>query len=84
MVALLLDADEKHTKKKRNWVHPALKRRKLEGEFYTFLPHLAADDTKFWQYFRMSRDKLEINANYKIIAVQLIHMDGQKRIYHKA
>jgi len=36
MVAIALDDEQETTKsKKRVWVHEILKRRKLEGEFYT-------------------------------------------------
>lgn len=60
MVALCLEDEEnqrssmKNIGKRRFWVHAAWKRRSAEGEYSTLLPHLLDDETKFYQYFRMS------------------------------
>jgi hypothetical protein len=55
MSAVLLYEDEaKPTGRK--WVHPSLLCRAMEGEFHTLFPQLLDDETKFFQYFRMSRE----------------------------
>ena len=62
MIAVLLDEDEERssTKKRRIWVHPTLQRRLTEGEFHTLFPQLLEDDTRFHQYFRMSKEQFQI------------------------
>jgi len=62
LIALLLDEDEadnqeKIKKRTRKWVHPMLKRRKLEGEHWTLFKDLLKYDDKFYQYFRMPQCK---------------------------
>lgn len=52
IIALALEEEEK---KKRKWVHNAWKSRTVEGEFYTLFPHLMDDETKFYEYFRMTQ-----------------------------
>lgn len=63
IVALCLEEeDEEHRRsqvmqksgKRRFWVHSAWNKRSAEGEYFTLLPHLLDDETKFYQYFRMS------------------------------
>ncbi|KAJ8981474.1 hypothetical protein NQ317_007000 [Molorchus minor] len=56
MIALLLDEENEanSTKRKRVWVHDMLKKRKTEGEYHTIYKELLNDETKFYQYFRMS------------------------------
>lgn len=43
-----------NAEKHKLWVHAAWKRRPTEREFSTLLPHLLDDETKFYQYFRMT------------------------------
>ncbi|XP_025413776.1 uncharacterized protein LOC112685931 isoform X3 [Sipha flava] len=62
MIALILDKDEEEdvVKKKRLWVHQALKKRSTEGEFYTLYKDLMDDGTKFFEHFRMSENSFNI------------------------
>ena len=61
LLALLLDEEEAAAKreKKRNriWVRPILKKRKVDGEYWTLFNELLKYDDKFYQYFRMSQCK---------------------------
>lgn len=42
---------------KRKWcVHPAWRKRELEGEFATLYKELIDDESKFYGYFRMSKE----------------------------
>ncbi|XP_046688147.1 uncharacterized protein LOC124373872 [Homalodisca vitripennis] len=54
----LEEEDEERRKQRpvtrRKWVDNAWKRRTIEGEFYTLMPHLIDNETKFYEYFRMS------------------------------
>lgn len=54
-MAIALDDEEQNTakNKKRAWVHDILKRRKIEGEFYTLCTTLEDHEEKFFIYFRM-------------------------------
>lgn len=60
LIAVLLDDDEAKPTGRRKWVHPSLLCRATEGEFHTLFPQLLDDETKFFQYFRMSREQFEI------------------------
>ena len=55
MMAIALDEEEQETMKdkKRVWVHEILKRRKVDGEFYTLCTALEDHEEKFFIYFRM-------------------------------
>lgn len=58
IIALALEDEENEERqnKRRNiWVDSAWKQRKLEGEFRTLFPHLMDDETKFYEYFRMTQ-----------------------------
>jgi len=51
IIALLIH----RRKKQRNvWVHPLLQSRYLEGAFFVLFQQLKEDETKFFNYFRMS------------------------------
>jgi hypothetical protein len=52
----LLDRKYRNRKasKRQYWVHPILKVRYLEGSFYTLFGKLKGDESKFFNYFRMS------------------------------
>lgn len=56
MIAILLDEEEElKIKRTRNvWVHPAWQKRYFEGEFITLYKELVDDESKFYQYFRMT------------------------------
>jgi hypothetical protein len=55
IVAIILDEEtELLNPKKRKWVHEAWQKRESEGEFLTLYKELIEDETKFYQYFRMS------------------------------
>ncbi|XP_068082944.1 uncharacterized protein [Anabrus simplex] len=53
-IALILDEEEENRPSRRFWVHQMLTKRKGEGEFFTLFPELVDDESKFYQYFRMS------------------------------
>lgn len=62
VVAALLceEDDDKNAESKRKfWVHPINKKRRLLGEFHHLFPDLERDHCKFFQYFRMSRMKFQ-------------------------
>nr|XP_034194792.1 uncharacterized protein LOC117611013 [Osmia lignaria] len=42
------------------WVHPSLKTRQTEGEYYTLYRHLMKDEEKFIKYFRMDSRTFEM------------------------
>ncbi|CAG9124560.1 unnamed protein product [Plutella xylostella] len=44
-------------------VHPILKKRKLEGEYWTLFKELIDDEEKNFSYFRMSRYQFDILLN---------------------
>ena len=56
VIAVALDDEEKERNKQKRqmWVHPILESRKSEREFHTLYPRLIDDESKFFNYFRMS------------------------------
>jgi len=55
IVAIILNEEtELSNPKKRKWVHEAWQKRESEGEFLTLYQEFIEDETKFYQYFRMS------------------------------
>ncbi|GBN50382.1 hypothetical protein AVEN_124460-1 [Araneus ventricosus] len=56
ILALLLFRRRMKRKRKNRliWVHPINERREEFGAFYTLFEELRNDDTKFFNYFRMS------------------------------
>ena len=79
-IALLLeeeDEEKAQVKKRKTWLHKALKKRKSEGEYWTLYKELVDDDLKFYQYFRMSKAKF----NYLLqrIEVDLTKMNTNCR-----
>jgi len=60
MIAILLDEDEAVKKRKRTWVHDLWKKRNIEGEFTTLYNELVDHETKFFEYFRMSKYSFDI------------------------
>ncbi|KAG8292801.1 hypothetical protein J6590_030255 [Homalodisca vitripennis] len=59
IIAMALEEEDEERRKqrpvtRRKWVDNAWKRRTIEGEFYTLMPHLIDNETKFYEYFRMS------------------------------
>ncbi|KAG8277900.1 hypothetical protein J6590_031947 [Homalodisca vitripennis] len=59
IIAMALEEEDEERRKqrpvkRRKWVENAWKRRTIEGEFYTLMPHLIDNETKFYEYFRMS------------------------------
>ncbi|CAH2088857.1 unnamed protein product [Euphydryas editha] len=64
IIALFLEEKDKTKKRaKRMAVHPMLKKRKLEGEYWTLFKELVDDEKKFFIYFRMSRYQFDILLN---------------------
>ena len=45
---------------KRKWVHEAWKKRETEGEFATLYKELIDDETKFFDYFKTSKNCFRI------------------------
>jgi hypothetical protein len=74
-ITLMLDEEEKNAalsdKKKRMCVHKCFRNRKSEGEYWILYKELA-DETKFYQYFRMSKHQF----NYLL---QKIEKDLKKK-----
>ena len=57
---LLVLLRRKYKKRKRQYrIHPILAVRYLEGSFYTLLEKLKSQDSKFFNYFRMSVSTFE-------------------------
>ena len=58
-IAILLEDEERNVqnndKRKRFSVHTMLKKRKIEGEYWTLYRELMDDEDKFFQYFRLSQ-----------------------------
>ena len=66
LCAIILDEEERRTTRKRKrtkWVHDMLKERNTEGEYFTLFQELTDDDTKFFQYFRMSNQFNDLLSN---------------------
>ena len=61
VLCLALKAEEEENEEKEAkramWVHDMCAARDEEGEYRTLFPHLKNDNTKFFQYFRMSYEK---------------------------
>ena len=60
VIVLLLDEEAKKKRikrRKRKQVHLIIKKRKLDGEYYTLFKDLLKYDDKFNQYFRMPQCK---------------------------
>lgn len=67
MIAVLLDEEEQQQIRRptRNvWVHTAWKKRDFEGEFTTLYKELVDDESKFYQYFRMTMYSFNKLLNY--------------------
>lgn len=62
LVAIAIALDEEVLERriearKRRWgVHPAWRKRDSEGEFVTLYKELIDDESKFYGYFRMSKE----------------------------
>jgi hypothetical protein len=54
VIALILDEEEEE-KRRRHWVRPKCMLRGAEGEFVKLYKGLVDDESKFYQYFRMSQ-----------------------------
>lgn len=50
---------KKRKTRRIHWVHPILRQRQSVGGFYTLMSSLREDDTKFYTYFRMSKDTFD-------------------------
>lgn len=83
VVACLLAEEEeleKSVKRKHSiWIHNIFKKRSEHGEYHTLFPDLLNDDTKFFQYFRMSQDKF----NY-LVDILKPHLLRQNTTYREA
>ena len=63
-IALLLDEEKTWKKSVRRFaVHPMLKERIKEGEYWTLYKELIKDDAKYYGYFRMNRIQFEYIGN---------------------
>lgn len=80
MLAEEEDLEKKANKRKHSiWVHNIFKKRSEHGEYHTLFPDLLNDDTKFFQYFRMSQDKF----NY-LVDILKPHLLRQNTTYREA
>lgn len=79
MIAIILDEEEEHSTNTRLWIHEAWKKRETEGEFATLYKELIDDETKFVQYFRMSR-----NCFITLLAKLEPHLNKQDTRWRKA
>lgn len=59
LCALLTNEEEEQmmNKKRKVWTHNINKKRNEFGEFHHLFPDLLKDNSKFFQYFRMSQEK---------------------------
>ena len=60
ITALALEEEDENWRRKlgrrkRKLMHDAWKSRQVEGKFYALLPHVMDDETKCYEYFRMTQ-----------------------------
>ncbi|KAJ9575500.1 hypothetical protein L9F63_007635 [Diploptera punctata] len=57
MVELALEEEDinwrRNRRRRGKWVHNAWKKRDIEEEFVSLLPHMKCDGIKFYEYFRI-------------------------------
>lgn len=68
LIALILDEEDENERlnskrRRRIWIHPMLEHRKIESEFFTLHKELMDDETKFYQYYRLSKDQFNYVLN---------------------
>lgn len=68
---------KKEKRKKKMWVHPILLERKSYGIFYTLFEDLKKDETKFFNFFRMSQ--VTFQKILTLIQDKLRHVDTDMR-----
>ncbi|XP_066997014.2 tRNA:m(4)X modification enzyme TRM13 homolog isoform X3 [Anabrus simplex] len=80
-IGILLDEEEEehHQFKKRKWVHEAWQNRECDGEFATLYKELIDDETKFFEYFRMSENCFNI-----LLSKLEVHLKRQDIRWRKA
>ena len=54
VLSLAAECEKEKRTKRTKWVHHICASRDEEGEYHTLFSHLKKDDTKFFQYCRMS------------------------------
>ena len=59
LLYLLYVRKNKNLKRRRQWIHPIIRVRYLEGSYYTLFEKLTTDENKFFNYFRMSSTTYE-------------------------
>lgn len=80
VMSLILDEEEQINKqKKRKWVHEAWRKREVEGEFHTLYKELLDDQTKFFEYFRMSESTFNV-----LLSKLEVHLKKQNTHWRKA
>lgn len=75
--AVLMEEEEKQKRKPRFWCHNINRKRLTLGEYHTLFPDLIEDDTKFFQYFRMTHEKFD--SLLKILEPELQKCDTNVR-----
>jgi hypothetical protein len=76
VIPIILEEEQREVKK-RKWVHEAWVNRERDGEFGTLYKELTDDETKFFEYFRMSENCFNILLSK--IEVHLKHQDTRWR-----
>ncbi|KAJ9580070.1 hypothetical protein L9F63_004262 [Diploptera punctata] len=69
MMTLVLEEEDINWRRRGMCVHNAWKKRGVEEEFVSLLPHLKCDDMKFYEYFRISMytlNQLELKLEEKL------------------
>ena len=75
---LLMEAEERHGKKRKTWVRQHFQMRPELGEFHTTFQNLIdhPDETVFFNYMRMSYNSYNININININRLQNTFFSG--------
>lgn len=56
-LSALAEEEEREIRKRKTWIHPINEKREVYGEFHHLFPDLLEHKTKFFKYFRMSKEK---------------------------
>jgi hypothetical protein len=61
VIVLVLEEEERKRRKRKHrryWIHNICSKRNVYGEFHSLFGNLVQDDAKFFQYFRMTHEKI--------------------------
>lgn len=59
ITALALKLKNNKKRRKEMWVHPLISNRLFDGQFYKLFDNLRKYESKFFNYFRMSKDSFD-------------------------